>query len=842
MATDVAAAQRRIIRRPRLTSMLDESTAQVRLLVAPAGYGKTTLAREWVKERGRQAVWYRGGPASADVAGLAAGIAEAASEIIPDAGKRMRDRLRATSQPEEDVKILAELFAEDVQAWPLDAWLVFDDYQFATDSIASERFIDLIAQRTPIQMLITSRRRPAWATARRILYGEILEIERRNLAMEESEARDVLAWQDRAAEELIERAKGWPAVLGLASLTNQPYLPEVDLPEALYDYFAEELLHATTVAVQKGLTRLAALGVLSSELATELIGEKATDVLSEGVRIGAITRSGSEFELHPLLADFLVAKLHEEPSEEAKRLLADAVRLLTAARNWDQAFHVIRSLNGSELLPNLLTLALDDLLREGRTQTVAQWLDLAELNHVSSPVIDLAAAETSFREGQYAKAEALALAALHDLDGPDLRARALIRAGQSAMLDSRDGQALPLFREARRCAEGEYMRLEALVGECLTSLELGKTREADEAFIELAALNEGGFETAIRKATVQLVRAARLGGVDAALALSAQVRPLLNNLRDPLIATSFLNAIAHVMVLSARYEEALDVGRSELELAEQYRLDFALPHAHLVCAAALSGLREFSKATEEMELAEEYARLGHDVHIAAYAAGLKARIAIHKHEFEAAFGHAAERSERPVSQPARAELLAYRSLAAACLGDAEESEATRAEVHKLASSGIEAAALTACARAITALDEDPPQSDAVGVAFEVVATSGAFDSFVTAARGSPRFLSAVLDGLDDASTVVRVLDESNDVRLARAVGLTLKGPRRGSTRDLTQRELEVAHLVSRGYTNRMIAEALFISESTVKVHVRHILDKLNARSRAEVAARIAGIE
>src|SRR5688572_3154058 len=214
MATEVAAARARIIRRPRLTSMLDESTARIRLLIAPAGYGKTTLAREWLGEPERRDVWYRGGPASADVAALAAGIAEAASEIVPDAGKRMRDRLRATGHPEEDVDILAELFAEDVQAWPPDAWLAFDDYQFGMESVASERFVDLLTQQTPIQMLITSRRRPSWATARRILYGEILEIDRRALAMEDAEAREVLDREDRAIEELIARARGWPAVLG----------------------------------------------------------------------------------------------------------------------------------------------------------------------------------------------------------------------------------------------------------------------------------------------------------------------------------------------------------------------------------------------------------------------------------------------------------------------------------------------------------------------------------------------------------------------------------------------------------------------------------------------------
>ena len=43
--------RRYIIKRPRLTRLLDRSTAPVLSLIAPAGYGKTTRAREWLAER-----------------------------------------------------------------------------------------------------------------------------------------------------------------------------------------------------------------------------------------------------------------------------------------------------------------------------------------------------------------------------------------------------------------------------------------------------------------------------------------------------------------------------------------------------------------------------------------------------------------------------------------------------------------------------------------------------------------------------------------------------------------------------------------------------------------------
>jgi DNA-binding NarL/FixJ family response regulator len=52
---------------------------------------------------------------------------------------------------------------------------------------------------------------------------------------------------------------------------------------------------------------------------------------------------------------------------------------------------------------------------------------------------------------------------------------------------------------------------------------------------------------------------------------------------------------------------------------------------------------------------------------------------------------------------------------------------------------------------------------------------------------------------------------------------------------LTDREVEVLRLVARGLANREIADALVISENTVKNHVRNILEKLHLHSRVEAA-------
>ncbi len=60
-------------------------------------------------------------------------------------------------------------------------------------------------------------------------------------------------------------------------------------------------------------------------------------------------------------------------------------------------------------------------------------------------------------------------------------------------------------------------------------------------------------------------------------------------------------------------------------------------------------------------------------------------------------------------------------------------------------------------------------------------------------------------------------------------------PKKPSQAGLTQREEQILKLISSGYSNKLIARELDITEGTVKVHVKHLLKKLNLRSRLEAA-------
>jgi two-component system NarL family response regulator len=88
-------------------------------------------------------------------------------------------------------------------------------------------------------------------------------------------------------------------------------------------------------------------------------------------------------------------------------------------------------------------------------------------------------------------------------------------------------------------------------------------------------------------------------------------------------------------------------------------------------------------------------------------------------------------------------------------------------------------------------------------------------------------IRVVADGqsLISPSMAIKLLDEFK--QMARTDRQAVPTPR------LTERELEVLRLVAQGLNNREIAKQLFISENTVKNHVRNILEKLQLHSRME---------
>jgi LuxR family maltose regulon positive regulatory protein len=283
--------RRRIIERPRLIRALDRSRARVRMLVAGAGYGKTTLAEQWAA--GRRVAWVRAQRSSADVAVLARQLAAAGAEILPGSDRRLTERLNATPDPADELGVLVDLLSEDLADWPDDAWIVIDDYHHARESATAESFVVGVVQQSPVRVLISTRERPGWVATRSVLYGEVLEIGQNMLAMSEEEVEDLLAGaHEGMSTGLLALAGGWPAVVGLASLTTaEAPLPEddLDLPEQLYEFFADEVYRSLEPDNRVALGLLATAPSLDRELAAELLGpDRAARVCAEALGVGVL--------------------------------------------------------------------------------------------------------------------------------------------------------------------------------------------------------------------------------------------------------------------------------------------------------------------------------------------------------------------------------------------------------------------------------------------------------------------------------------------------------------------------------------------------------------------------
>lgn len=96
----------------------------------------------------------------------------------------------------------------------------------------------------------------------------------------------------------------------------------------------------------------------------------------------------------------------------------------------------------------------------------------------------------------------------------------------------------------------------------------------------------------------------------------------------------------------------------------------------------------------------------------------------------------------------------------------------------------------------------------------------------------------ILERLAGAARGRLVIDDKLTELLARALRDD-PHPRDSDQAGLTDRERQITELIAKGLSNKLIAREFNITEGTVKVHIKHLLKKLNLRSRLEVAVWVA---
>jgi len=818
-----------IIKRPRLTALLDSSGARVMLLVAPAGYGKTTLAREWLAARRRPLAWYRASPASEDVAALASGLAADLDAAVADGETVSSARVAELTAVHQRPDVLARVLAASRPAWPPQLVVAIDDYHQLGGSAAAE-FVGTLVSLLPATFLIMSRTRPEWFTPRLTIYGEALEVATTELTMTDAEGQQVFdaSPHPSIAGSILGLARGWPAVIGLAARSGRQEFPTRTMPRRLYEFLADDLVHTAPEEAQEALTILAVCGTDDPALARALLGPRAQIALAEAERRGLLTFEDSgRLALHPLLGEFLIEKLRERPAAEVVRVVEPVARTLLHGRHWDECLAMAEAVGADRaVVAEVLEGAMQELVASGRVATVRRWIGLARSLDMDEPIVELAESEVALRDGEYDRAMALGARAASRLPTDDERSRAYLVAARAAHLADQRARAGDWFSAAESCASSLDLRSIAVWGRFLVESK-EESEQLELALERLAAVDDGTVDHQLRLAHGRFVLSLARGSVHAALEAAQAANALLPLAKDPLVRLSSLNQHAWILAASARYEEALEAADRVLLEAEAAGVDFVVNHGLLARARALIGLRRFAAAHQATAGLLSRLRKEPDAWTAANLAVQQARLHLSLGDLDRAADDLLLDIDERQSTFMRAEHLVYRALVAAARGQAAEA-ASWVEQSLRLSRHVDARAVALVTEAILAVQGGRQPIRSVAAVLE----SGHLDALVMGCRAWPELPRTLV--LHDAfrEPLRAILIGSTDEPIARAAGLRIPRSARRSA-DLSPRELGVYELMVEGRTNKEIARLLYISESTTKVHVRHILEKLGARSRVE---------
>lgn len=828
------AVERRHVPRPRLTRLLDEAAAAAIVLNAPAGYGKTRLAAEWVAGR-EDVAWHRVTRADADLAAFSGGLAEAAGRLVPGAGEGPHRRLGRGGAPELAVRQLAELFAEALADWPEHAWLVVDDYELVADSAPVEEFVDWLLTLAPVRLLVTTRRRPSWASARRVLYGEILELGAGDLAFTDDEARAVLAGHPvEAVQAVLTEAEGWPALVGLARLSEPIHLPRGRIADTLYRYFAEEVVRREPPDVQRFMLVASLPPAVSPAIAEDVLGLPGAGRILETLgEKGLVHESGeTEYVFHPLLRDYLRQKLEAEDRESFLAVAARAAEDARAGRRWDEALELAQATGDEPLCARILANATPELLAGGKLETVDRWLTRLGRAARTEPTLVRARAEVLLRRGALVEAGAVAhdLARRLPLDHPSASALWYV-AGRAFHQRSAYAAALQCLASARAAAQTDT--------DVLNAYEASIGVAAQVSVDELARLVEAfardvpdDLDSKLMLAAGRALLASRGRSFAGVWETLEPVVALAGNAGDPLMRSRALEAAAYLANARADYARGGSIAADVLELCSTFRLGETRTALCLCCAASAEiGLRRFDAAAAR--LAEGRPGAATARHVSGEHRCLEMKLALATGRARTILDHSEPLDDDWPGQ--RSEHAGLLALAAAAVGDPAAAREHAAAALDLEGS-IEGYFYARYGSALADLAERNAGDAALGELVHETADAEMLDALVVAYRAHPPLLARLSTQRGLETILRRVLPPANDGALARRAGIELpEPPAVATTGGLTRREAEVLGLLAEGLSNADIARRLVIAESTAKLHVHHILTKLGVKTRTQAA-------
>ena len=823
-----ARRESRIIERPRLIRLLDRTDSRIILLVAPAGYGKTTLARQWARTL-TSVIWLSATPAHGDVAEFAEDLAAGIDALGGDAGSFVRQYIKGQANPQRAAQLIGRALAERVRAANVQ-WLVIDDYHQVDDTPEIAELVRAIHDRSDVRLLVAARDRPRWASARRSLYGEITEVTRDELAMTAEETAALLPRRPDLVS-IASQARGWPAVLALAAATTRPTSSGA-LPSTLHRYLAEELFQSASEPLRADLLALALLPALSDELLRGAFGRRVTEVVEDAQRLGFLT-GDAPVELHPLLREFLLDKVAAEDDAEAR--VRAAVERALDAEHWDAALELVLRFDLRDLVEPTIERSFKPLVRGGRIGTLSSFARRIPVAAGFPPaVVELVEAEVALREGRSDLALELSGRAAAKLGrSHQLYSRARTISGHAEVLLAGPGRAEVAFAAARETALDDADETEALLGIAAIRV-FDEQPGAEEALAELAQRRHRSPTDLVRCVTADLSRRHFADeGFRLPLGLEEAAHEL-PRVEDPRARTGFAVMAAAALGHRAEYDTATEWVKLLQQDMRAFELEFVEPYADWMAAFVDLGLRRFGAAERALHAVEDLVEQTHDERHRVNAGSLRARLLLATGRPERALVVVHPSPEAPVDRSWLGEYVATRALALACLDRADEALEAAETAIGISRAGL-VRGLAEAARAVVTLRHSDDGDGALRL-IRLAESLEIWDPVVCAVRASLPLADALAANDEARPHLERLYRRSRDYALARRAGFRTRSSR-DPAQLLSPRELEVLGLIAQGRRNREIADALFISESTTKVHVRHVLEKLGVRTRAEAVAR-----
>ena len=382
----------RAIHRPRLTGPLTEAACPpLVVLVAPAGYGKTTLLHDWAEHDERPFAWATLDREDNDPACLRASVAVAAESVEPQ---------RGTGR-----------FV-----------LVLDDVQ-ALHAPAAHAALAALLERLPNEVTLALASRtapPLLPIARMRAQGRVAELGPRELAMDAGEAAALFARVgarvgDEDAARLLDDTEGWPAALALAALGSPAGFGGAD--RLVAEYVRDEVLRELAPERLRLMLETSVLETLTGSVCDWVLGRGGSAAAlvelcrTDGLLV-PLDRVDERFRHHRLLADMLRAELQRQDPGRAAELHRRAADWYRDAGDDDRAVrHAVRA-GDLGAAGKLVWRATCPAVSRGAKQTAEAWLDLfTDAERAATPALALASAGTALVSGQGDLAEHWMLAA-----------------------------------------------------------------------------------------------------------------------------------------------------------------------------------------------------------------------------------------------------------------------------------------------------------------------------------------------------------------------------------------------------------------------------------------------